>query len=159
MPYGRDDTEWNSLVDEGLRCLVERARLGKVTSYTEINATLARRTGARLFDFEQDGERRAIGALLETIGERNHPETGVMITALVNYLDENDAGPGFYAYAQRIGLLRKGATPDERLDSGRVRSSLSTSTTPEGDLWVRQRCSRGCRNALRELRGLLLRLT
>jgi hypothetical protein len=55
-------------------------------------------------------------ALLETIGERNRPESGVMITALVNYLDQNDAGPGFYAYAQRIGFLPKGATADERLD-------------------------------------------
>jgi hypothetical protein len=53
------------------------------------------------------------GRLLETIGERNRPETGVMITALVNYLDQNDAGP---AYAQRIGFLRKGATADGRLE-------------------------------------------
>jgi hypothetical protein len=57
-----------------------------------------------------------MGALLETIGERNRPETGVMITALVHYLDQNEAGPGFYAYAQRIGLLRRGATSEERLD-------------------------------------------
>ena len=116
MPYGRDDVEWDALVDAGLAFLIERARLRKVTSYTELNTTLARRTGARPFDFEQDGERRAMGALLEAIGERNRPETGVMITALVNYLDQNDAGPGFYAYAQRIGFLRKGATADERLD-------------------------------------------
>jgi hypothetical protein len=57
-----------------------------------------------------------LGALLEIIGERNRPETGVMITALANYLDQNDAGPGFYAYAQRIGFLRNGATADERLE-------------------------------------------
>jgi hypothetical protein len=114
--YGRDDAEWDRLVDAGLAFLLERARLRKVTSYTELNAALARRTGARPFDFEQDGERRAMGALLETIGERNRPESGVMITALVNYLDQNDAGPGFYAYAQRIGFLRKGANADERLD-------------------------------------------
>lgn len=116
MPYGRDDTEWNRLVDVGLVFLVERARLRKVTSYTELNATLTRRTGARPFDFEQDGERRAMGALLEEIGERNRPETGVMITALVHYLGENDAGPGFYDYAHRIGFLRRGATADERFE-------------------------------------------
>src|SRR2546423_8250078 len=113
MPYGRDDVEWNRLIDVGLAFLVERARLGKVTSYTELNATLAHRTGARPFDFEQDGERRAMGALLETIGERNRPETGVMITSLVHYLDQNDAGPGFYAYPQRIGLLPQGAPPEQ----------------------------------------------
>jgi hypothetical protein len=125
MPYGRDEAEWNRLVDTGLEFLVQRARLRKVGSYTELNATLARRTGARPFDFEQDGERRAMGALLETIGERNRPETGVMITALVNYLGENDAGPGFYAYAQRIGLLSKGATADERLEfwAGQVQAA------------------------------------
>jgi hypothetical protein len=116
MPYGRDDAEWDQLVDAGLRFLVERARLRKMSSYTELNATLVRRTGARPFDFEQDGERRAMGALLEEIGERNRPDPGVMISALVSYLDRNDAGPGFYAYARRIGLLRKGATADERLE-------------------------------------------
>ncbi len=57
-----------------------------------------------------------MGALLETIGERTRAETGVMITALVHYLDQNDAGPGFYTYAQRIGFLRRGATADERLE-------------------------------------------
>jgi hypothetical protein len=116
MPHGRDDAEWNGLVDAGLVFLVERARLRKMTSYTEFNATLTRRTGARPFDFEQDGERRAMGALLETIGERNRPETGVMITAVVSYLGQNDAGPGFYAYAQRIGFLRERASADERLE-------------------------------------------
>src|SRR3954449_12524830 len=108
MPYGRDQAEWDQLLKAGLEFLVQRARLQKLSSYTEMNATLARRTGARPFDFEQDGERRAMGALLEAIGERNLPETGVMITALVSYLGENDAGPGFYAYAQRIGFLQKG---------------------------------------------------
>jgi hypothetical protein len=116
VPYGREDVEWDRLVDAGLTFLVERARLDRVTSYTEMNATLAHRTGARPFDFGQDGERAAMGALLEQIGERDRPKSGVMITALVNYLDENDAGPGFYAYAQRVGLLRKAASADERLD-------------------------------------------
>jgi hypothetical protein len=38
-----------------------------------------------------------------------------MITALVHYLGENDAGPGFYAYAQRLGVLVKGANANQRL--------------------------------------------
>lgn len=108
--------EWSALVDEGLKFLARQARLQKVTSYTELNAALVYRTGARPFDFEQDGERRAMGAMLEAIGERNRPQSGVMLSALVHYLDRNDAGPGCYAYAQRVGLLRKGATPAERLD-------------------------------------------
>jgi hypothetical protein len=131
VPYGRDDAEWGRLVDAGVAFLIERARFRKVTSYTELNATLARRTGARQFDFEQDGERRAMGALLEAIGERSRPESGVMITALVNYLDQNDAGPGFYAYAHRIGFLRKGARPTNGSISGRTRSAQFTPTTHE----------------------------
>jgi hypothetical protein len=55
-----------------------------------------------------------MGALLEAIGERNRPESGVMITALVNYLGENDAGPGFYAYAKRLDRLPKSATRDQQ---------------------------------------------
>jgi hypothetical protein len=125
MPFGRDNAEWSRLVQAAEVFLIEQARLGKVTSYTELNTVLARRTGATPFDFGQDGERRAMGALLEEVGERNRPETGVMITALVSYLNENDAGPGFFAYAQRVGLLRSGATADERLEfwASQVRAS------------------------------------
>jgi hypothetical protein len=65
VPYGWNDAEWNRLVDEGLRFLLVRARLGKVTSYIEMNATLARRTRARPFDFELDGERRRWGRCLK----------------------------------------------------------------------------------------------
>lgn len=43
--YGRDDQVWDELARVGLEFLVERARLGKLTSYTELNATLVRRTG------------------------------------------------------------------------------------------------------------------
>lgn len=114
MPYGREDDEWNRLEEEGLRFLLERARLGKTTSYTEMNVIVAGRARARPFDFDQDGERAAMGALLEAIGERNRPESGLMITALVNYLGENNAGPGFYAYAKRIGFLPKNASPDRQ---------------------------------------------
>jgi hypothetical protein len=35
--------------------LIERARLGGLTSYTEMNATLDRRTGLRRFDFKLAG--------------------------------------------------------------------------------------------------------
>jgi hypothetical protein len=43
MPgYGRADSEWEELVHAGRGFLVERAKLGKLTSYTELNATLAR---------------------------------------------------------------------------------------------------------------------
>lgn len=103
--YGRDDHDWERLTEAGLAFLIERARLEKMTTYTELNATLCRRTGLREFDFEQDSERAAVGHLLGLIVDRNRPTTGLMISALVQYLNANDAGPGFYALAVEYGLL------------------------------------------------------
>ncbi|MFI5490536.1 hypothetical protein [Micromonospora echinaurantiaca] len=103
--YGRDDDEWDRLTEAGLAFLIERARLKKTTTYTELNATLCRRTGVRGFDFEQDSERAAMGHLLGLIVDRNRPTTQLMISALVQYLNANDAGPGFYALAVELGML------------------------------------------------------
>lgn len=36
-----------------------------------------------------------------------------MLSAIVHYLDQNDAGPGFYSLAGQMGLLPKGVTPPE----------------------------------------------
>jgi len=113
--YGRTDAEWQSLTDAGLGFLIDRARLGKVTSYTELNTVLANRTGVRPFDFDRADERAAMGELLGAIVDRNRPQTGLMISALVHYLNENDAGAGFYSFAQELGLLSKTASADERL--------------------------------------------
>ena len=46
--YGRDEEDWDQLADAGLAFLIERARLEKLTSYTELNATLQRRTDSRV---------------------------------------------------------------------------------------------------------------
>ena len=43
--YGRSDEEWDLLADAGLAFLVERARLAKLTSYTELSASLERWIG------------------------------------------------------------------------------------------------------------------
>jgi len=103
--YGRDDDEWDQLTETGLAFLVERAQLEKMTTYTELNATLCRRTGLRGFDFEQESERAAIGHLLGLVVERNRPTTRLLISALVQYLNANDAGPGFYVLAVELGML------------------------------------------------------
>jgi hypothetical protein len=113
--YGRDDQEWETLINAGLRFLTERARLQKPTSYTELNAALAHRTGIRAFDFDRADERAAMGYLLGSIVERNLPETGLMISALVNYLNANDAGSGFYKLATELGLLKASASSDEKI--------------------------------------------
>lgn len=114
IAYGRTEDEWHRLTDEGTAFLVERARMERVTSYTEMNATLARRTGLRPFDFDRQDERAAMGALLGRITEATFGSTGVLISALVHYLDANDAGPGFYALAQRLGLLPPKASRNDK---------------------------------------------
>ena len=123
LTYGRTREEWARLVDGGSRFLIERARLERPTSYTELNSVLARRTGIREFDFERADERAAMGHLLGLIVERNMPESRLMLSAIVNYLGENDAGPGFYAFAQELGLLSKRATAAEKWEFWAEQSS------------------------------------
>jgi hypothetical protein len=105
MYYGRDEADWAQLEDAGRRFLIERARMERVTSYTELNQVLAQRTGLRRFDFDQDSERAAMGQLLANISEREFPSSGLLVSALVNYLDANDAGPGLYRLAERKHLI------------------------------------------------------
>lgn len=122
--YGRDDLAWDQLAQAGLEFLVERAQLGKLTSYTELNATLVRRTGLAGFDFNRADERAAMGHLLFLIVELNRPTTALMISALVSYLDANDAGSGFYGYAQDLGLLQRNASAMQKLEfwAGQVKA-------------------------------------
>jgi hypothetical protein len=114
--YGRTTEEWNTRVDAGTAFLIERARLNKVTTYTEMNATLARRTGLRSFDFDRADERAAMGYMLGLIVDTNLSTTGLMLSAFVHYLDENDAGPGFFSLAQQLGLLNRHASPDLKME-------------------------------------------
>ncbi|WP_026932068.1 hypothetical protein [Glycomyces tenuis] len=124
MPrHGRDDDEWNLLIETGLAFLVERARSAdargnvRPSSYTELNTVLVNRTGLRPFNFDHDSERRAVGDLLGEISElhRSRTDTDFMISALVYYLGENDVGPGFYKEAVRLGLLKPNPTKDTKL--------------------------------------------
>ncbi len=114
LQYGRDEGDWEQLEDAGLRFLTERAKLERVTSYTEMNQVLAQRTGLRRFDFDQESERAAMGHLLGQISEREFPRTGLLISALVHYLDTNDAGPGFYRLALRKKLISPRLSPSAR---------------------------------------------
>lgn len=106
MAFGRDQPEWDLLAEAGEAFLIERARRGRLTSYAELNATLERRTGLRRFDFALQAERTAMGHLLGLIvAERDRPFTGLMISALVIYLDGDDAASGFYKLAQDLDEL------------------------------------------------------
>lgn len=103
--YGRDDDDWDELVGEAVDFLGAQARLSRLTTYTELNTVLSQRTGQRAFDFSQDSERAAMGALLGTAVDRTLSEIGGMISSIVIYLNANDAGPGFYKLATKLGLL------------------------------------------------------
>ncbi len=115
--YGRSDDAWDELTRVGEDLLIERARLRRVTTYTELNTILSRRTGQRAFDFGRDDERAAMGHLLYRIVEATwDDDRKLMISAFVHYLDQNDAGPGFYALAVDKGLLPRTANRGARLE-------------------------------------------
>lgn len=123
--YGRQDDEWDVLVRAGKQFLRERAVLKRDTSYTEMSVTLARRTGYPPFDFSEQAERTAMGYLLGRIVQETYPTVGAMMSALVIYLDANDAGSGFYQLAQDMGLLPKNASKDAK-DEFWVRQTKKT---------------------------------
>jgi hypothetical protein len=118
VKYGRDEADWDILAKEGEDVLIELARHKGRTTYTDMNDELVRRTGLRRFDFSSAADRAAMGYLLGLIvTERNRPETGLMISALVIYLNGNDAGSGFYGLAQDFGELPPGSlSADVKLD-------------------------------------------
>jgi hypothetical protein len=113
--HGRSEEQWEELVGTCERWLKDVASRGRVTTYTETNAVLARRTGQPPFNFESEHDRAAMGELLGTVVDATLDEDGVMLSALVHYLNHNDAGPGFYTLAALRGLLPAGASADERL--------------------------------------------
>jgi hypothetical protein len=113
--YGRSEEEWARLVDAGKRFLIERARMRRTTSYTEFNAALVNRVDTAGFNFDLDADRAAIGELLGQISQDALAETGrLLISALVQYLDANDAGPGFYALARSKGISVPPKTDDRQ---------------------------------------------
>jgi hypothetical protein len=119
--FARPVADWDKLAEAGLAFLVERARMGRLTSYTELNTILERRTGLPKFDFEQEVGRAAMGSLLGEIVDLSYLSAwrvpaDLMISALVTYLNENDAGPGFYAFAKAKHLLQRGADSSERFE-------------------------------------------
>ncbi|GII75684.1 hypothetical protein Sru01_06660 [Sphaerisporangium rufum] len=112
--YGRDDLTWDQLTEAGLEVLLECARRGDLIAYGDLNSELERRTGIPGFDFNRPDERAALGHLLWLIVERNRPETGMMISALVIYKGASDPGPGFFGLAADLGLLPRRPSADEK---------------------------------------------
>lgn len=115
MKWGREEFEWQDLFDTTAAFLAQQARLGRLTSYTEVNTVLHQRTGLRRFDFDHDNERAALGALLGEVATEKFPEVGALISSIVVYLGQNDAGFGFFQLATRLSLLTPKPTADEKL--------------------------------------------
>jgi hypothetical protein len=117
------------------------------------NTVLAQRTGHRRFNFDQESERAAMGYLLGRISDREFGRTGVLISAIVNYLDANDADPGFYKLAQENGLLPRGQSRARQWEfwaTMSARCSLHTggNRPPHGGLAQIHRQSSGCSRPL-----------
>jgi hypothetical protein len=115
--YGRTEAEWADLEAAGWDFLIGRARQPyPVTTYTEMNAVLAHRTGQPPWKFDLQADRSAMGELLGRLTDRSFAETkgrsggGLMISALCMFLDQNDVGRGFYGKAVELRLI-----PSERL--------------------------------------------
>ena len=102
------EAEYEHMKEVGREFLIERARKRRYTSYTELSAVLARRCNVRSFDFTNPADRQVMSTLLGDIVRIDVGTTNLMLTAIVIYLNENDAGAGFYSYAQDLGLFAKG---------------------------------------------------
>jgi len=86
-------------------------------SYSDANKELATRTGQSPFDFGQQVGRAAMGYLLGRISrDRSWPAAGLLISALVRYQDEADAGQGLFNLAREVGLILGRLSDLERIE-------------------------------------------
>lgn len=112
--FGRSDDEWDSIIEHTIEFLTDQARLGRVVTYSDLNSALARR-GHVPFDFVAESDRKAIGEVLGAATQRTVGDSKTMLSAIVVYLDRNDAGSGFYKLAVDLGLLPNTASADDKL--------------------------------------------
>lgn len=103
--YGRTEYEWDALMRAGWTFLLDQARNGELTTYGELNTVLAEQTGQPPWDFSTGLGRAAMGELLGRLSDKSFAESGLMISALCKFLNENDAGSGFYGKAAQLGLI------------------------------------------------------
>lgn len=113
----RDDRtpdQWQELVDAATKSLTRTARLKRLSNYTDLNRDIAAQTGQTAFDFSSPEGRNAMGQILADVVEETYSDKGVMLSALVPYVDSNRPGGGFYHLAVNMGLLDKDASAEEK---------------------------------------------
>jgi hypothetical protein len=128
--YGRTELEWEALEAVGWDFLITRAKRpgDPRTNYTEVNEIMAERTGQPMWNFNFEHDRAAMGKLLGRLVDRsyietkNQPSGGLMISAIVMFLNENGVGGGFYRKAASLRLI----------------ASERMSADAKFDFWVKQ---------------------
>jgi hypothetical protein len=103
------------MADIAAAFLVDQAGLKRIVSYSELNSALGRR-GHVPFNFDVESDRTAVGYLLGDVVRQTIGESKTMLSAIVAYLNRNDAGPGFYKLATELGLLPNRATAEDKLE-------------------------------------------
>jgi hypothetical protein len=101
--YDRTEVQWEELEAVGWELLLARAHT--LTDYTELNQDIAQSTGQSAWNFNRADHRAAMGELLGRLADRSFAECRLMISALCKYLNENDAGDGFYRKALALHLI------------------------------------------------------
>ncbi|OBB45415.1 hypothetical protein [Mycobacterium sp. 852002-51961_SCH5331710] len=117
MKYGREDDEWNELVDATTDYLIEVARGRRLTTYSDLSTELVNRTGYARFEYELPRDQAAVGALLGEVTDRTLDEIGAMLSSLVVQKATGDPGEGFYRFARKLGYLRPGVEKFEFFQS------------------------------------------
>lgn len=110
----RTPEQWQELVDATTKSLTRTARLKRLSNYTDLNRDIAAQTGQTTFNFSSPEGRNAMGQILADVVEETYPDKGVMLSALVPYVDSNRPGGGFYHLAANMGLLDKDASAEEK---------------------------------------------
>lgn len=114
MPHGRDDLEWNELVEAGLSILKSLAARKTQTDYTAFVEDLAVETGLRRFVFPQD--RQVLGTLLADISKRGREEhSELLLSVLVHARATKMPGGGFFDLAKSVQLISEGAGEGEQM--------------------------------------------
>jgi len=103
--FGRDELEWQELLDSATDQLKTLARSQRLTTYGELNASLAHETGLAAFDLGTEGGRHALGQLLGDVTRADYPTSGLLLSALCSHKGGVDVGGGFFELAVELGLL------------------------------------------------------